>query len=91
MHPLWYGPYTVLDHIGENSYRLDLPPHLGIHDVLNTKKMKLFDPPLLEDTITVLHPVDNILYFQHLLLIDQILDRKIRTTRQQHVSYLVDR
>jgi hypothetical protein len=90
LHPLRYGPYTVLDRIGENAYRLDLPPHLGIHDVLNVNNLKLFEPPLLEDTVTVIHLVDNILDFQHPLLMDQILDRKTRTTRQQqHVSYLV--
>jgi hypothetical protein len=70
-HPLWYVPYTVLDRIGENSYRLDLPPHLGIHGVINVNTLKLFEPPLLEDTVTVLHPVDNIWYFQHPLWIDQ--------------------
>jgi hypothetical protein len=74
-----------LDHIGENSYQLDLPPHLGIHDVLNVNNLKLFEPLLLEDTVTILHPVDNI-------PMDKILDRKSRTTRKQiHVSYLVDR
>jgi len=69
--------------IGKNDYRLDLPPHLRIHDVLNVNNLKLFEPPLLEGTVTILHLVDNI-------LVDQILDSKVRTTRQQiHVSYLV--
>jgi hypothetical protein len=82
----------VLDRIGENAYRLDLPTHLGIHDVLNVNNLKLFELPLLEDTVTVQHPMDNILDFQPPLLHDQILDSKTRTTRQQqHVSYLVDR
>lgn len=75
MHPLRYGPYTVLDCIGENAYQLDLPPHLGIHAIQNINNLKLFEPPLLEDTVTVQHPMDNILYFQPPLLHDQIMDR----------------
>jgi hypothetical protein len=71
--------------IGKNDYRLDLPPHLRIHDMLNVNNLKLFEPPLLEETVIVLHPVDNI-------LVDKIQDRKAITTRQQiHVSYLVGR
>jgi hypothetical protein len=46
--------------IGKNDYRLDLPPHLRIHDMLNVNNLKLFEPPLLEDTVTVLHLVENI-------------------------------
>ena len=32
--PIRYGPYSILDKIGENAYRLDLPPQLGIHNVI---------------------------------------------------------
>jgi hypothetical protein len=67
---LWYGPYTVLAWIGESVYHLDLPTHLGIHDVLNVSKLKLFDLPL-EDAITIQHPLNNILDFQPPLLHDK--------------------
>ena len=60
LHPLQYGPYIVLEHIGENAYRLDFPTQLGIHDVLNVNKLKLFEPPLLDEAVTVHHLVDNI-------------------------------
>jgi hypothetical protein len=92
LHPLRYGPYTVLECIGENAYHLDLPSQLDIHDVLNVNNLKLFEPPLLEEAVTVHHPVDNIPYFQPPLLADTILDSKTRTTRQQkYLSYLVGR
>jgi hypothetical protein len=90
LHSLWYGPYTILDCIRKDDYRLDLPPHLGIHDMLNVNNLKLFEPPLLEETVTVQHPMDNISYFQPRLLHDQIINSKTRITRhQQHASYLV--
>lgn len=92
LHPLRYGPYIVLERIGENSYRLDLPSQLGIHDVLNVNNLKLFEPPLLEESVTIHHPVDNIPDFQPPLLKDTIMDFKKRNTRHQlYFSYLVGR
>ena len=63
-----------------NAYRLDLPSQLAIHDVLNVNNLKLFEPPLLEESITIHHPVDNIPDFQPPLLKDTILDFKKRDT-----------
>jgi hypothetical protein len=56
LHPLKYGPYIVLECIGENAYRLYFPAQLGIHDVLNVNNLKLFEPPLLEEGVIVQHP-----------------------------------
>ena len=33
MKPLRYGPYSILKHIGENSFHLDIPTCLGLHPV----------------------------------------------------------
>ena len=90
LHPLQYGPYTVLECIGKNAYRLALATHLGIHDVLKVNNLKLFEPPLLDEAVRVHHQVDNISDFQPPLLFDQILDSQTMTTRkQQYISYLV--
>ena len=40
--PIRYGPYTILEKVRENGYRLDLPPQLGIHNVINVNNLKLF-------------------------------------------------
>jgi hypothetical protein len=88
--PIRYGPYTILDKIGENAYRLDLPPQLGIHNVINVNHLKLFEPPLLEEPVTITHPVDNILDFQLPLAKDTLLDTQTRSTRHRaYTSYLV--
>jgi len=87
--PIRYGPYTILDNIGENTYRLDLPPQLGIHNVINVNHLKLFEPPLLEELVTITHPLDNILHFQLPLAKDTLLDTQTRSTRNQtYTSYL---
>jgi hypothetical protein len=50
--------------IGENAYRLDMPPQMGIHNVINVNNLKLFEPSLLEELVTITHQVDKIIDFQ---------------------------
>jgi hypothetical protein len=90
--PIRYGLYTILDNIGENAYRLDLPPQLGIDNVINVNNLKLFEPSILEEPVTITHPVDNIHDFQLPLAKDIILDTRSCSTRHQtYTSYLVAR
>jgi len=90
--PIRYGPYTILQKVVENAYRLDLPPHLGIHNVINVNHLKFFKPPLLEEAVTITHPVNNIPYFQLPLTTDTLLDTRTRSTRNKaYTSYLVVR
>jgi len=92
LHPICYGPYTIIERIGENAYRLDLPSQLGIHDVLNVNNLKLYVPSLLDEEVTITHPVDNIPDFQLPLLKDTILDTKCCMTRNtQYISFLIGR
>ena len=76
-----YCSYTILERIGENAYRLDMPPEMGIHNVINVNHLKLFDPSLLEEPVTITHLVDNIPDFQLPLAKDTILDTRSRSTR----------
>ena len=78
--------------MGENAYRLDLPPQLGIDNVINVNNLKLFEPPLLEDAVSITHPVDKIPDFQLPVAHDTLLDNRTRSTRNKvHTSYLVAR
>lgn len=40
LSPLYYGPYQVLDKIGEVAYRLTLPPNSQIHPTFYVLKLK---------------------------------------------------
>lgn len=42
----YFGPYKVLDRIGEVAYRLELRSSSCIHDVIHVSKLKLFHPSL---------------------------------------------
>ena len=78
--------------MGENAYRLDLPPQLGIHNVINVRNLNFFEPPLLEEAVTITHPVDNIPDFQLRVAHDTLLDNMILSTRDKdHTSYMVAR
>jgi hypothetical protein len=72
--PIRYGPYTILEKVGENAYRLDLPPQLGIHNVIKVNHLNLFEPSLLEEPVTITNLVENIPDFQLPLAKDTILD-----------------
>jgi hypothetical protein len=61
--PILYGPYTVLQRIGDNSYHLEFPSQLGIHDVVNVNSLEHYEPPFLEDNVTVSHHVELIIDF----------------------------
>ncbi|GMF15633.1 unnamed protein product [Phytophthora fragariaefolia] len=39
--PRWVGPFPIAKRIGENSYKLVLPPALKSHDVFNVDQLKL--------------------------------------------------
>ena len=62
--PVIYGPYTIIDKDRENAYQFDLPPQLGIHNVINVNHLNLFEPDLLEEIVIITHRVDNISDFQ---------------------------
>jgi hypothetical protein len=90
LKPLCYGPYIVLQWITDNSYRLDFPPQLGIHDVVNVNSLKHYEPPLLEDNVTISHHINLILDLQPPFLEDTLLDTFHTTTcNKKHTSYLV--
>jgi len=77
LHPLRYGPYTIIERICESLYRLDLPLQLGIHALINVNNFKLYIPSFLDEEVIVTHTVDNIPKIQLPLLEDAILEAKI--------------
>ena len=44
-----YGPFTILDKIGINAFRLNLPPYMQIYLVVNVENLKLYEPPMIVD------------------------------------------
>ena len=47
--PIRYGPFEILENIGTNSFRLNLPPYMQIYSVVNVENLKLYEPPMIMD------------------------------------------
>jgi len=45
---LRYGPFEVLEKVGDNTYRLSLPPYKRIYSIVNVDNIKLYDPSMLD-------------------------------------------
>jgi hypothetical protein len=56
---LWYGPFELLEKVGDNAYRLTLPPYMhnylvvnmDIYSVVNVENLKLYEPSILDQEI----------------------------------------
>ena len=96
LKPLRYGPFRILEQMGDNAFKLDLPPYLGMYSVINTEYLQIYELPMLDDDgdEKVLLPCVEELWFdrEDPLLENCILERKVTTTRQEErVSYLIGR
>jgi hypothetical protein len=49
LKPIRYGPFKIIDKIGNNAFRLDLPPYMQMYAVVNVENLKLYEPPLIDD------------------------------------------
>jgi hypothetical protein len=43
-----YGAFEVLEKVGDNSYKLNLPPYMRIYTVVNVENLKLYEPSMLD-------------------------------------------
>jgi hypothetical protein len=45
---LHYDHFEVLEKVGDNTYRLSLPPYMHIYSVVNVENLKFYDPSMLD-------------------------------------------
>ena len=43
-----YGPFEVLEKVGDNPYKLILPPYMCIYSVVNVENLKLSEKSMLD-------------------------------------------
>ena len=91
LKPIRYGPFKILEKIGENAFRLDLPAYIHIYSIINADSLRLFEPSLIDDLEeeSQLPSIDDLLpEYLNELQEDAVLDRKVRTTCMGDVEYL---
>ena len=91
LKPIRYGPFRILEKIGENSFRLDLPAYMHIYSVVNADRLRFFESSLIEDPEeqSQLPSIDDLLpKYLNELQEDTVLDRKVRTMPRGDVEYL---
>jgi len=90
---LRYGPYLITEHLGANAFHLDLPPYVGLHPIFNVDKLKLFEPPLLDELEETPRHLDSIIPdFVSLLDEHRIFEHQTKKTRTSSFdSFLVRR
>ena len=90
LKPIRYGPFKILEKIGTNAFKLDLPPYMKIYFVINVDNLRLFKPPSIDDEGEnfQLPSIDDFSpeYLDEIQQ-DLILDRIIRTSRRGNVKY----
>jgi len=91
LKPVRYGPFKILEKIGNNAFKLDLPPYMQIYSVANVENLRLFKPPLLDDQgkhIQLPSINDFLPKYLDELQQDLILDKRTRTSKRGDVEYL---
>jgi hypothetical protein len=49
LRPIWYAPFNILEKIGTNSFRLDLPSYMQLYSLVNFDNLKIYEPPMIMD------------------------------------------
>src|SRR6266849_4890222 len=91
LKPIRYGPFEILEKIGTNSFRFNLPPYMQIYSVVNVENLKLYEPPMIMDEEINIHipSVDDLApEYMRELQDDVILDRNVRTSRRGNAKYV---
>jgi hypothetical protein len=91
LKPIQYSPFNIINKIGNNAFRLDLPPYMQKYAVVKVENLKLYEPTLIDDQGEHVH-IPSIDDFSPEYLIelheDTILDRRMRTSKRGNVEYL---
>ena len=88
LFPLRYGPYTITKVVGNNAFKLSIPPFLGLHPVFNVDHLRPYFPPLLDtsEVAEQLTPTELNPDCMEQATTDWIMDMKIENTRRQKIQ-----
>ena len=91
LKPIRYGPFKILDQVGNNAFRLNFPPYMQIYFVVNVENLKLYEPPMIVDQdVQVQVPFIDDFSLEYLNEVqdDVMLDKKVKYSQRGDVEYL---
>jgi len=91
INPIRYGTFQILEKIGENVSRLDLPACMHTYSVVNVDCLKLFEPLMIKDPEeqSKFPSIDDLLpECLNELQEETVIDRKVMTRHMGEVEYL---
>lgn len=92
LKPIRYGPFEIVQHVGENALKLELPPYMSIYSVINADNLKLFEPSMFDkgkEELPMLPEIEDLVPDVHTdLEQDVVLQRKLRETRRDRQELL---
>ena len=92
MKPIRYGPFTILDKVGNNDFRLELPAYMQIYSIVNVEKLKLYESPMIvEQDVQVQAPSldDFSLKYLNKLQEDVILIRRTDLHEEETCNFFL--
>ena len=91
LKPIRYGPFKIIKKVGNNAFQLDFPSYMQMYSFFNVEKLRLYEPPLIDDQgsdVQLPSIEDFSPEFLDELKEDIILDRRIRASKRGSVDYL---
>ena len=52
LKPILYGPFNIIKQVGNNALQLDLPSYIQMYSVVNVEKLRLYEPPSINDPVS---------------------------------------
>ena len=91
LKPILYGPFKIIEKVGNNAFQLDFPSYMQMYLVVNVENIHLYEPPLIDDQGSDVQ-LPSIGYFSPEFLDelkeDIILERRTRASKRGSVDYL---
>ena len=72
----YFGPYVVLEKIGNVAYKLQLPDGARIHPVFHVSQLKLHVGPVMQPTPLPLLNDDGLLFKEPVAILDRRIGKK---------------
>ncbi|XP_073300548.1 uncharacterized protein [Primulina huaijiensis] len=87
LSPRFFGPFEILDRIGERAYRLALPPDLDrVHNVFHVSMLRKY---ISNPSHVLIHePLDLMPNLTYQEVPIQILDRKVKVLRNKEIGII---